>query len=352
MAPHPRRPEVATPKWIQDVAGDAARWLDLVPFEAIPDERNAQPIRRNVKRVEAQPYAGHGWVEPSTGRTLDPYVGLWTPEEGEAFAIQPYRLAVFGEKTSLASTLGPIAASYGASLYLPTGESSDTMAYWLMRDAAEDGRPLRVFYVSDCDPSGWQMSISLARTVQALRDMLFADVPEPELYSVALTPEQVNEYQLPENPIKATDKRAEQWKAAFGIEGTEIDSLLVRKPGVLDGLLTDALDGFYDHTLDRRVKEAEDAWQREADQALIDHIGADALQQMRTDAEERLSQVDDLIAEVNDILTVNVDDVELPPFVVPEPEAERGTPLPAILSREWDWAEQTKRLKARKAYES
>jgi hypothetical protein len=25
---------------------------------------------------------------------------------------------------------------------------------------------------------------------------------------------------------------------------------------------------------------------------------------------------------------------------------------PAILSREWDWAEQTKRLKAREAYES
>jgi hypothetical protein len=45
-------------------------------------------------------------------------------------------------------------------------------------------------------------------------------------------------------------------------------------------------------------------------------------------------------------------DVELPPFVVPEPEAGRGTPLPAILSREWDWAEQTKRLKAREAYES
>jgi hypothetical protein len=169
------------------------------------------------------------------------------------------------------------------------------------------------------------MSISLARTVQALRDMLFPDMPEPELYSVALTPEQVNEYDLPENPIKATDKRAEQWKAAFGIEGTEIDSLLVRKPGVLDGLLTDALDGFHDHTLDRRVNEAEDAWQREADQALIDHIGADTLQQMRADAEEKLSQVDDLIAEVNDILTVNVDDVELPPFVVPEPEAGRGT---------------------------
>jgi hypothetical protein len=78
-----------------------------------------------------------------------------------------------------------------------------------MRDAAEDGRPLRVFSVSDCDPSGWQMSISLARTVQALRDMRFADMPEPELYSVALTPVQVNEYRLPENPIKATDKRAE-----------------------------------------------------------------------------------------------------------------------------------------------
>jgi hypothetical protein len=337
--------------WIQEDAGDGARWLGLVPFDAIKDQRNAVPIRRNVTRIHPEPLLTVGEVEVNLPETLDPQVRLPNPGNGERLAIQPYRLAIFGEKVSLESVVGPIAAQRGASLYLPTGESSDSMVYWLMRDAAEDGRPLVVFYLADCDPAGHQMATSVSRKMQAFRDLLFPDV-EYELYSVALTPEQVVEYGLPSDPLKDTEKRAAKWKAAFGIDGTEIDALATLRPRVLRRLLAEALDGFYDHTLDQRVEEARDAWEQEQQQRLVDHLGPEQLAEIRTKAEDRLADLDELVDEINDALTVEVEGVEFAPFEVPEPEdREYGLPDTPVISSDWDYAEQTRRLQARKAYE-
>ena len=103
---------------------------------------------------------------------------------------QPYRLALYGEKTSLAKVLGPIADSYGADLFLPTGEISDTQLHVMAQAGAEDGRKLVVFTVTDFDPSGWQMTVSIGRKLQALKDLLFPDL-EFEIRPIALTGEQV-----------------------------------------------------------------------------------------------------------------------------------------------------------------
>ena len=40
---------------------------------------------------------------------------------------QPYHLVIFGEKSSLADILLPIAVMYDVDLYLPTGEITDTL---------------------------------------------------------------------------------------------------------------------------------------------------------------------------------------------------------------------------------
>ena len=146
-------------RWVQEDAGDGARWLGLVPFNAVKDQRNAPPIRRNVTRIDPDPYVTVGQVEVYLPDTLDPQVRLPRARNGERLAIQPVRLAIYGEKVSLELVVGPIAERYGASLYLPTGESSDSMVYWLMRDASKDGRPLIVLYLSDADPSGYQLSL-------------------------------------------------------------------------------------------------------------------------------------------------------------------------------------------------
>jgi hypothetical protein len=55
----------------------------------------------------------------------------------------------------------------------------------IAQDANEDGRPLVMFTLADCDPAGWQMAVSIARKLQALGDLLsprlrFEVVPGPE----------------------------------------------------------------------------------------------------------------------------------------------------------------------------
>ena len=48
-----------------------------------------------------------------------------------------------------------------------------SLAHQMASVAADDGRPMVVLYFSDCDPSGWQMPISLSRKLQAFKTALF-----------------------------------------------------------------------------------------------------------------------------------------------------------------------------------
>lgn len=336
--------------WVQEQAIDGARWNGLIPFEAIADQRNQEPVIRNVRRTEPLTFVYAGSVAVGLPEELEPQVGLVPREEGGLLAVQPFRIAIFGEKVSLDNVIGPIVQQYGASVYLPTGESSDALVYALMRDAAEDGRPLVVLYLSDCDPAGYQMAISVARKMQALRDLYFPDVSY-RLHRVALTPEQVREFELPSTPLKESERRGDRWRAAFGIEQTEIDALATLRPDLLKDLLTDALDRFYDHTLDRRVEDAIREWERQAQELLDASLDPEALATMRENVEPKLGELADLVTEINDALQVDTP-VELPVFEAPEPvERDYGLDDDPIADSDWDYPEQTRRLKARKAYE-
>jgi hypothetical protein len=140
--------------WLQSAA-KAARFLGYVPFDRIADNRNAEPIRYRV------PYAT---PHTATGVNFSLYADIPDVEGQKPWATtpafmeqQPYQFAIFGEKASLHDVLDPVARSKGADLWLPTGEPSDTHIYDLAKGAAADGRPLVVFYFSDCDPAGRQM---------------------------------------------------------------------------------------------------------------------------------------------------------------------------------------------------
>ena len=49
---------------------------------------------------------------------------------------------------------------------------SGTLAHRIASTTVKDGRPRVVLYFSDCDPAGWQMPISVARKLQAFRELL------------------------------------------------------------------------------------------------------------------------------------------------------------------------------------
>lgn len=331
--------------WLANAA-KSARWLGYVPFEQIVDQRNAPPEIRKFTPPDPQPYISVDFeiVVPDY-EDLRPYVGV-----AGFTGTQPYRLALVGEKSSLRDVLASVADRYQADLYLPTGEPSDTMLHAMA--ASADDRPLIVFYFSDCDPSGWQMPVSVARKLQALKVLSFPQL-DFQVHRVGLTPDQVRLYGLPSTPLKDTEKRADRWQEATGVQQTEIDSLAALQPDLLRQIAGEAIGPFFDDTLTERVVEARRRWIAEAQQILDAQTGVADLEQLRADAADRLAEKRDEIAEILDTVRLDGAEFDLPtpqiPGAVIDPFAPH--PLPLCDSAD-DFTEQCRRLKASKQYDA
>jgi hypothetical protein len=248
----------------------AARWLEYVPFERIVDARNSEPML----------FAEGRWQVGDSALSLKADADLiYTPELSLADAPtiqvaggrsheQPFQIVFFGEKSSLAEVLEPVARAVGGDILLPTGEASDTMIFGMVQRAAADGRPLVVLYFSDFDPSGWQMSISVARKVQALKDLRFHGL-HAEVHHVGLTCPQAVALRLPSTPMKKgkrekaddfNDLRAARWLEVWGREQTEIDAAIAMEPEALAQIVRDSVLPFYDRTLERRARAVWQTW--------------------------------------------------------------------------------------------
>jgi hypothetical protein len=264
--------------------------------------------------------------------------------------VQPYKLVLFGEKSSLADVLGDLAMRYQADLYLPTGEISDTLLFQMARVGAQDGRPMVVLTFSDADPAGWQMPISIARKLQAFKAFRFPDL-EFQVRRVALTPDQAREHGLPSTPLKESERRSDPWRAAMRVEQTEIDSLTTpRTEALLRRIAADAISPFYDSTLAQRVEEAYAAWGEEAKAAVDDQVGADQLRRIRVEAAEKLAAVRVEVDALNDAMRLDTSGLGLPVPVVPEPELNGHHPGVPLLDSGWSFEEQCRRLIDAKAY--
>ena len=336
--------------WIVDKAGKAARWLGYVPFDQIVDERNAEPVIRI--RPPVPPAEILGGRDASD---LVPGAEYFAPEAylAPTAGVQPYRLAIIGEKSSLAPVLGPISDRYNTDLYLPTGEISDTQLYLMAKAAVEDGRPLIVFYFSDCDPSGWQMPISVSRKLQAFAVLLGGKL-EFETHRVGLTPDQVRKWGLPDSPLKDGENRKAKWQARMGVKQTEVDAWIALRPEELERAAREAIDPFFDHTLASRTERARQGWLDEA-QELVDEGLDEDRDQLLADAEGKLSQARDLIEQVAGTFGTSTEPDDLPEFEPPEPDVPAGTGLPSgidttLVSSAWDFPDQCQALKRSKAY--
>ena len=104
----------------------------------------------------------------------------------------------------------------------------------------------------------------------------------------ALTLEQVLRLELPSTPLKETEKRADRWRLVMGHEQTEIDALAALNPDALREIAFEALQPFYDPTLEGRVRAAEARWYRAAEQMLTTHP---AYELARDEVEAALSEV-------------------------------------------------------------
>lgn len=110
-----------------------------------------------------------------------------------------------------------------------------------------------IVYLGDHDPSG----IDMTRDIQdRIAETFGTDV---EVDRIALTMEQIEEYQCPPNPAKVTDSRFQAYCDEYGDESWELDAL---EPRVLSSLIKDAVMG---HTDESRRQELLDQQQEGRD---------------------------------------------------------------------------------------
>ena len=157
------------------------------------------------------------------------------------------------EKDALSGVLAPLADEFHVTLGVNKGYNSQSA----MREAAQrifrGAHPRKqtvVLYLGDHDPSGEDM-------VRDVRDRLVMfGLTEIDVRKVAITFEQVQQYNPPPNPTKMSDSRAGGYVEKFGDECWEVDAL---PPNVLADLVREAFEGLVDLTLMETVKDREEA---------------------------------------------------------------------------------------------
>ncbi len=333
--------------WLTTKAAKAGRWLGYVPFERISDERNAAPeLFVSDDDADLEPRLASG------AQVYVPFLDAALPTfQSAGFQVrQPYRVVLIGEKTSLREVLLPIAQMVAGELLLPTGEMSDTMIAGIAARATTDNRPSVALYFSDFDPSGHQMPISVARKLQALRDLRYPAL-DIQVHHVALTLDQVRGLDLPSTPLKETERRGDRWRAVMHHEQTEIDALAALRPQELRRIALDAIKPFYDEHLAGSVSYAHFQWQASATALLESHPLYQAAVANISDARAALEEAADAFHRAQDDAQAAFEDIELPPVVAPEPAIDTPAPRP-LFTTEDDYATAARRLIAHKALDS
>lgn len=324
-------------------ASNIARWLGYVSFEKVFDARNADPI------IKIRSKATKGYEIDLAAQDLmpddDDLIPTVTGNWGDAR--QTYQLAIYGEKTGLSNVLEPLADEYDADLYLPSGEISNTLLAKMAETAVADGRELIIAVFADCDPSGYQMGVSIGHKLRAFRDLHYPNSLSFRVITPALTVEQVRRLGLPSSPLKETELRAEGWKERYGTEQTEIDALATLRPDVLTAIGREALDPFFDHTLAERHAQAKHDWHQMAQGRFAEHFGGELDDAWQSAVEAR----DELNARV-EVLKGLADkfNEKLPGFV--RPHADVTGHGPVLVSSDMPLAEHASILRDRKDYKA
>ena len=325
-----------------EAASKAARWLGCLPWDKIVDARNEEPIIRYTteNRPESSLYANAYALPDAHDFFPEVRVHHFTRR-------QKYRIAIYGEKTSLGRVLKKVADWYNTDLYLPSGEISNTQMARMAGAAANDGRHLVVLVFADCDPAGYQMAVSIGHKLRALRDSRYPSLSF-ELHAPALSVEQVKTLGLPSTPLKESELRAAGWRARYGVEQTEIDALATLRPDALLKIAEAAIEPFYDSSLDQRVEEAKEDWLASANESLIVAFGEQFLAERQARIADVIKQ---LLAEARWMSSEFVlRSFDLPPFNVPLPDLSGKVPHPPLISSEMSFIDHVRTLRGRKDY--
>ena len=169
-------------------------------------------------------------------------------------ADQEHHIEVWCEAAGMLPQLHDVAKPFSVPVYSSGGFDSLTAKKDLAERICLNEKPTVILHLGDLDPSGVSIFDSVAEDVAAFVE---ADRPWGTITvafeRVALTPEQVREYDLPTAPPKATDSRSKGWDG-----GTcQLEAL---PPNVIADILREAIERHINHEMldhDQKLEELE-----------------------------------------------------------------------------------------------
>lgn len=276
-----------------------ARYLGLVDPAAFVDRRNPEAIIH--ADYEGDPTPGY---QVSDEWGFDVYLPDFPDLPGFAVSgytdgnLQPCHVEMWVEKTTMNDVLEPLCRRYGVNLVTGAGELSITAVVDFMRRVRDAGRAARILYVSDYDPAGLGMPISIARKIEFFQRRNGDDGLDIRLQPIVLTAEQVADYSLPRVPVKDTDRRKANWEAYHGAGQVELDALEALHPGELGRIVQEAILDYHDpHIRDKALEQ-----RRALREALAD-AGAEALADLEPEIKGLQDEFDETVSQFEEAVT-------------------------------------------------
>lgn len=175
-----------------------------------------------LRRAGALPYSsitdGTRYVrKPKTHHDLDSMLENAAASYRRALWDDQYvDVHIFSEKDAIVGVIDRITASWDVPLGVLRGFASESFAWRVGDSVADTTWPVYLYQLGDHDPSGVDAWRDFERKVRG-----FAPAADLTFERIAVTPEQIVQWDLPTRPTKKSDTRS----AGFVGESVEVDAI-------------------------------------------------------------------------------------------------------------------------------
>lgn len=225
--------------------------MGLVP----KSEAGYRQVQQRVLRMRRARRLPYGWISdgsrvrlkpPSYESVKDCLTQTAQVYRRALWSDQAVHLEIWTEKDALRGVILPVTTEFDVPLMVARGFASESFLWNTAEVISDDDMPAVIYQLGDHDPSG----VSAWEHIQRKLREFVPDTIDLVFERLAVTPEQIEEYDLPTRPTKQTDTRA----AAFEGESVEVDAM---SSLVLRDLVRDAIEYYIDDNALEITKVAE-----------------------------------------------------------------------------------------------
>ncbi len=203
-----------------------ARYLGLLSYDNFVDHRAVQHIQKwPLSRTES-PDQWPKQITHTLERFRRSYVGFMLSK------LLPVHIEIWVEKSTAAYLLSAITEKYHITVITSMGDISLSAVWQFIKRVSRSSKPVRIFYISDFDPSGENMPISVARKIEfLLRQQRLSRCLDVKLKPLMLTRRQCKKFHLPGIPLPDTFTKNYSFTRYHGRIATELHALEAVRPG-------------------------------------------------------------------------------------------------------------------------